>query len=1440
MSFRKCFTALISFLVVAACFGIPMAGRAQILTVVATNLVDVSQIPGNETDPAIAIDLLSPSNMIVAAAIDSQPAGLLISTTTNMGATWATNLIATNDDSQGLPPAYGEPSVAWDTYGNLFVAYLPATLEGVVVALSTNNGQTFGVLTNLAAQDSTDQPKITTPPSGVAAGTVWVVYKDYSMAGTPLVVQGMQSGGLGTNGVFTPAEIVPNSTDGGFADIATGPEGEVMVGFQNNTYSTGLAQIFISVNTNEISTNGLGTNDFPLPIQVVTNAIGGFTYIGAEETGIGVNAALSLAWDCDPFSTSFDRGYLTYTGESTNGNLVIDFCYSTNNGGAGWGAVAQINDDTGQNDHFLPRMAVDPVTGIIGFSWLDCRNDQGSSSTVITKVFIDKVTLTGFMVTNLVITPTNALLNNPSITYSWTDNNGSNLTISISGNDIVGALATNDSADNIYIYGGTNTNFVINAQGAATNFNATVTIVITDQYPDAFTSGNGSADQSAIAYATASLDGGVTFQPNLPLVSFTLPINPPADGYASSLVGSDSIDGWGHYTALAAYGANFFPVWPDNSDILTNNPDGANTNFDLYTLSGGMTIPTADVSVFVTNSPNPVISDGTLVYTMIISNNGPKPAMMVVATNVLPQNVTLVAGGVKPALGGTYQLSGQDVIFAFPTLAANASLTNTIRVTATSSALATNFVLVAASQIDLFPTNNTNTLILLISGQDIGVGMTASETNVLIGDTVTNWIVVTNLGPAANQPVLITDQLSANWTNIAVQTPGASSVSSNVVSINLGILPVNQAVTSIVTAVALSQGSFASSLATVSSLDTDTNLANNSAAIIYSVQAEDLAINVSASPTNINLGDTVTYTVTVSNVGLSFTGDITITNLISTNLGQINIIPSQGEAAVFNNGANNVVTFDLGQLPTGQVATQILTAVALSGPHFATNIGMLGSTDFETNQLSDFATNVISINGEDLAISMSAAPLSLQVGQTVTFTESVTNLGPSTNGTVLVTNVLSSKLGRVAVVQPAGNYTLNGDVVVFNFGALAPGQTGAITLTAIPQSAGTATNTATVFSSGFDTNLVNNSARTLVTITPALPMISNVVVTPLASSAFIRWNTGAPATGQVQYGLTPSYGSVTSMSTAPSSNHLAVLTGLAPDTNYYFNILSWVAGTRYSTNGAFSTSDTLILNTQDASYSGIWNASSVGAGIYLGGYYQAANTTNINPTAGAVYTPNIPAAGAYDVSIWYPQSPIFTTNAQVYVAGATNELLTRVNQTTGGGAWDLIATNFYFASGKGGNVTIYNDTGETNKSIVANAMRWVYDAGQDDPANGTVPAWWAEFFFGTNTLNGAADVDGDGYSNYAEYVLGTDPTDPNSYLNLSVVSAPSGGVSVVFSPWQGGRIYELLAATNLPSPVWTPMTNTVSVNTNGDGVFTITQPNAANNFYRLSAQIAPQ
>jgi uncharacterized repeat protein (TIGR01451 family) len=1423
------------------------AALAQPNFTVGTNLVDISRIKGNETDPSIAFNPLGPSNMVVAAATDGTVPGLFLAFTTNQGVSWKTNVIATNNDAQGLIPAYGEPSVAWDSYGNLFLAYLPDTFEGVAVAVSTNGGQTFASVTNLAALDATDQPRITAPIAGAAAGSVWIVYKDYTTANTPLQVQGALSTGLGSNGIFDVVEMVPGSGAGGFADIAVGPMGQVVVAFQDNlqglpnpaAYPT--ANLWVSIETNAISSGSESENGFSQAQIVAADAIGGVTYISAAPSGIGVNAAPGLSWNYDTYETNYDNVYLIYTAVGPNGNAVISFI-SSDGSATNWSGETYVDDDAtnGFNDHFLPRVAVDPASGIIGCSWYDCRNDQGSSSQPIINEFVDNFLLTGYMVTNVYFT--NAY---PFISETWIDETGqgTNITIMISADDVNGTMMKKDKSDNVYIYGPTGTNFIMYLAGTNTNVTASVTVILSSIFPMAYTSGTG-GNQEAIMYTTLSFDGGMSFLANRQLMPADETIEAPAVGIASDVAGSDSLTGWGHYTALAAYGGNFFPVWADNSDVTTNNPDGANNNFDLYMLNstGSISVPTADLSIWVTNAPNPVISEGVLVYSLVVSNNGPEKAGPVTVTNILSPYVTLEA--VIPALGGAFFVNDttngqEEVVLTLPLLAAHASLTNTVRVTATTSSVDTNIATVYSSLIDLFPANNSNQLVLVIDGQDLAMGMTASETNVLIGDTVVSSITVTNLGPATNGPVFITNQFSPNWTNVTVQAQGTNLVtytpSGPLVIANLGHLPVGQPVTATFTAVALSIGTAAWESATVASQDVDTNPVNNSAFITYFVNGEDLAIGMTSSSATVDLGQTITYAINVTNFGLSYSGLVTVSNIFSPNLEPWSATQSQGTNTI----ENNQVVFNLGVLGVGQIASMTVSALALSGPPSATNVASVSSTDFNTNLDNIAATNLATIYGEDLAISLSAFPTGLQVGQTVTYTEQVTNLGPSTNGVVLVTNTLSANLSSITVLQPATNYSISQNVVVFDLGTLYAGQIVPITLTAIPTSTGIGLNTATVGSQDFDTNLANNTSQAAVTITPALPMISNLVVTPLASSAFVAWDTGAAATAQVLYGATSTYGSFSAVTATAATHHAVLLTGLTGGTNYAFEVLSWVGSKLYTTNGSFTLTNTLILNTQDAIYTGLWTKGTVATGIY-GAYYQFATTTLFDPTAWALYDPYIPAAGLYDVYIWYPQNATFTTNAQVYVHGGTNDLILSVNETAHGGAWQPLATNMYFASGTNGNVILYNDTGDTNKYLVANAMMWVYDAAQDYPTNGAVPAWWANFYFGANAngyVNGAADADGDGYSNYAEYVFGTDPTNAASFLSFTVSPVSSNVLSVTFSPWQGGRTYQLQAAFNLTDPVWTTLTNGYTLDTNGSGVFTVTQTNSAGSFYRLSAQV---
>jgi len=755
-------TTIWTFLIAAVALLSARASLAQDSFSVGTNLVDISKAKGNETDPCVAINPLNPSNMVLVAATDSTNAGLFFAYTTNQGLIWVTNFIATNNNAQGLIPSAGPnatPSVAFDAYSNLFLAYQPDTFEGVAIALSTNGGQSFSSLTNLAPYDGTDQPRITAPLAGAAAGSVWVVYQDYTTANTPLLVQALLSTAPGVVGTFGPAQIVPGSTNGGFADIAVGPLGQVLVAFQDNleglpnasAYPT--AHIWVSVETNPIVGGSLINRGFSAPVKVAADAIGGRSYLAAAPTGIGVNAAPGLGWDYDQSDINYNKAYLIYTAVGPNGNAVIsllsssDFGTNSPNFGTHWNGEIYVDDDAVNgfegafNDHFLPRVAVDPLTGIIGCSWYDCRNDQGANSPLLTNVIKTNFTFASLsMVTNVFFT--NDVADVFETNYTTEMGGQTNITVIIAADNVNGPTITSDGVANLTIAGPTSTNFVVNLAGANTG-TVKVTVILTNINTLAYTSGTG-ANKEAVMYTTLSFDGGNSFLANQPLTSPKQKIAPPATGIASDAAGSHSSTGWGHYTALAASGATFFPAWADNSDVTTNNPDGANTNFDIDMLSpapgqNSVSVPVADLSIWVTSSPNPVISGGVILYSVIVSNNGPMTATPVTITNILSPGVTLLPSSVIPALGGTYVIgesaTGQEqIVFDIPSIAAGITVTNTFRVTATSSSLATNFASVYSPFINLAPTNTSNQLVLVIEGQDLAMGLTASETDVLIGE----------------------------------------------------------------------------------------------------------------------------------------------------------------------------------------------------------------------------------------------------------------------------------------------------------------------------------------------------------------------------------------------------------------------------------------------------------------------------------------------------------------------------------------------------------------------------------------------------------------------------------------------------------------------------------------------------------------------------------
>jgi hypothetical protein len=107
-----------------------------------------------------------------------------------------------------------------------------------------------------------------------------------------------------------------------------------------------------------------------------------------------------------------------------------------------------------------------------------------------------------------------------------------------------------------------------------------------------------------------------------------------------------------------------------------------------------------------------------------------------------------------------------------------------------------------------------------------------------------------------------------------------------------------------------------------------------------------------------------------------------------------------------------------------------------------------------------------------------------------------------------------------------------------------------------------------------------------------------------------------------------------------------------------------------------------------------------------------------------------------------------------------------------------------------------------------------------------------EAAIGLNTNNAAdalADLDGDGMTNLAEYLAGTDPIDPNSYLRIDQTTTP--GVTKLQLGAISNRTYSVQFAPQLPGP-WSRLADIPARTTNH--VETIQDPiGAGNRFYRI-------
>ena len=360
---RDRLSTISSALVLALAAVLATATLAGAATSIPTNF-DSSVMAGNEAEDAIAVNPTNTSNVVTMATLASAPSGLSVNVTSNAGRTWSHRVIG-GTASDPLGPICCDEQLSWDRFGNLWLTYLVNTNGNVLVALSTDGGNSFRKVEELQTKFG-DQPSIASGPN-----SVWISFT--ASSGSQIEAFGAPVTGLGQFGSFSAPESVPSpGGNGDYGDTAVGPAGQLMVTYQKSTNGQGGSDIFTAVDP-----DGLGPAGFDTATLVAHSHVGGFDRIPAQPDRT-IDDEANLAWDRSG-GLHNGRVYLVWTQEVQGDKDDTDIMLQhSDDNGATWSAPTRINDDRTSNSQYDPSIALDQATGTLALSWYDTRSDLGT------------------------------------------------------------------------------------------------------------------------------------------------------------------------------------------------------------------------------------------------------------------------------------------------------------------------------------------------------------------------------------------------------------------------------------------------------------------------------------------------------------------------------------------------------------------------------------------------------------------------------------------------------------------------------------------------------------------------------------------------------------------------------------------------------------------------------------------------------------------------------------------------------------------------------------------------------------------------------------------------------------------------------------------------------------------------------------------------------
>jgi len=169
----------------------------------------------------------------------------------------------------------------------------------------------------------------------------------------------------------------------------------------------------------------------------------------------------------------------------------------------------------------------------------------------------------------------------------------------------------------------------------------------------------------------------------------------------------------------------------------------------------------------------------------------------------------------------------------------------------------------------------------------------------------------------------------------------------------------------------------------------------------------DLTVSIVASPSPVGVGGTLTYTVAVSNTGTLDAHHVVLTDQLPYLFSATSVAASQGIPPV---QSGQTVTASLGTVAAGGTATLTIAGTVMTGAGSSvTDTASVTLDEIDPTPANDSASVTTPVAAvADLSLAMTPSASTVHVGDSLTFTITASNQGPSPATNVLISVPLNA------------------------------------------------------------------------------------------------------------------------------------------------------------------------------------------------------------------------------------------------------------------------------------------------------------------------------------------------------------------------------------------------------------------------------------------------